>query len=124
MVSARVKIPAGEVTVVSLHLHWPWPYRQQAQMADVLPALEALKAPVFIGGDFNTVAWSNITARIQAATDTQAIGGLRFTKSLFSEIVQLPIDHVLAPINWPASATSGPRLGSDHNSVIAQFALN
>ena len=91
MVSARVKLPAGEVTVVSLHLHWPWPYLQQAQLVDLLPELGALKGPVFIGGDFNTVAWSDVVARIQAATGTQVIGGLRFTKTLFSGLVQLPI---------------------------------
>ena len=124
MVSARVQIPAGEVTVVSLHLHWPWPYGQAAHLKQVLPALAALKGPVFIGGDFNMVAWSNAVAQIEAATDTHTIGGLRFTKSLFSGLVQLPIDQVLGPVNWPASARLGPRLGSDHNSMIAQFALN
>ena len=91
---------------------------------EVLPALEALKGPVFIGGDFNMVAWSQTMSRIETATETRAIGGLRFTKSMFANGVQLPIDHVLGPVNWPASATRGPRLGSDHNSVIARFALN
>lgn len=124
MVSARVQIPAGEVTVVSLHLQWPWPYRQQPQLAKILPALEALKGPVFIGGDFNMVAWSTTAARIEAASDTRVISGLRFTKSLLSGLVQLPIDQVLGPANWPASARIGPKLGSDHNSIIAQFALN
>ncbi len=124
MVSARVALPDGEITVVSLHLHWPWPYGQSTQMDALIPALEGLKGPVFIGGDFNMVAWSIVMARIEAATDTKAIGGFRFTKTLFSGLVQLPIDHVLAPPNWPASAIRGPRLGSDHNSVIAHFALN
>ncbi|HIP24452.1 MAG TPA: hypothetical protein EYG79_12800 [Rhodobacteraceae bacterium] len=124
MVSARVALPDGEVTVVSLHLHWPWPYRQPAQIVDLIPVLEGLKGPVFIGGDFNMVAWSTVVAHIEAATKTKAIGGFRFTKTLFSGLVHLPIDHVLAPANWPASAARGPRLGSDHNSVIAHFALN
>lgn len=124
LVSARIAIPAGEVTVVSLHLNWPWPYDQATQLAGVLPKLARLKGPVFIGGDFNMVAWSHAVAEVEAATDTRAIGGLRFTKTLLSGLVQLPIDQVLAPANWPASATRGPRLGSDHNSVIAQFALN
>ncbi len=124
MVSARVAIPAGEVTVVSLHLRWPWPYGQAAQVAKMLPVLQALKGPVFVGGDFNMVAWSHTVAQIEAATQTKALGGLRFTKSILSGLGQLPIDHVLAPPNWPASARRGPRLGSDHNAVIAQFALN
>lgn len=124
MVSARVRLPTGEVTVVSLHLHWPWPNQQQAQIEDLLPDMDRLKGPVFIGGDFNAVAWSSVANRIQTATDTKVIGGLRFTKALFSGVVQLPIDQVLVPVNWPASASIGPRLGSDHNSVIAQIALN
>ncbi len=124
IVSARVQIPAGEVTVVSLHLKWPWPYGQPAQLAKILPVLEGLKGPLFIGGDFNIAAWSHTMARIEAATKTRAVSGVRFTKSLFSNLVQLPIDHVLAPPKWPAVAHLGPRLGSDHNSVISQFALN
>ena len=124
LVSARIKIPAGEVTVVSLHLAWPWPYGQAAHLKQLLPTLEALKGPVFIGGDFNMVAWSHAVSQIETATETRAIGGLRFTKTLFSGFVQLPIDHVLGPVNWPASASIGPRLGSDHNSVIARFTLN
>ena len=124
IVSARIDLPAGQVTVVSMHLHWPWPYGQAAHLKRILPVLAALKGPVFIGGDFNMVTWSHAVAQIEAATDTRTIGGLRFTKTLFSGLVQLPIDHVLGPVNWPASASIGPRLGSDHNSVIAQFALN
>ena len=124
MVSARIALPDGEVTVASLHLHWPWPYGQQAQLVELLPALQALKGPVFIGGDFNIVAWSDVMARIEAASETKAISGFRFTKSLLSGVIQLPIDHILAPPNWPASASIGPRLGSDHNSVIAHFVLN
>jgi len=124
MVSARVEIPAGEVTVVSLHLTWPWPYGQAARLKQILPALEALKGPVFIGGDFNMVAWSHAVSQVETATNSRAIGGLRFTKSLISGLVQLPIDQVLGPANWPASASIGPQLGSDHNSVIARFALN
>ncbi|MBL1437810.1 MAG: endonuclease/exonuclease/phosphatase family protein [Rhodobacteraceae bacterium] len=124
MVSARVEVPGGEITVVSLHLHWPWPYQQPTQIPDILSALESLKGPVFIGGDFNTVAWSHVAAQIETASNTKVIGGIRFTKTLFSGIMQLPIDQVLAPANWPASASRGPHLGSDHNSVIAQFALN
>lgn len=124
MVSAGIEIPAGEVTVVSLHLSWPWPYEQTSQLERLLPELQNLSGPVFIGGDFNMVPWSQIMASLESATRTEMIGGLRFTKSLFFEAIQLPIDHVLAPKDWPVSAQVGPRLGSDHNSVLASIALN
>ena len=124
VVSVGIDLPAGEVTVVSLHLHWPWPYRQSTQLGRLLPALEGLKGPVFLAGDFNMVPWSHVISQFEAVTNTRVIGGMRFTKSLLAEMVQLPIDHVFTPKGWPASAVVGPRLGSDHNSVIAQFALN
>lgn len=124
VVSVRIKMPAGEITVVSMHLHWPWPYGQAAHVERILPVLQALKGPVFMGGDFNMVPWSHTMGQIESATQTRALAGFRFTKAMFSEFVQLQIDHILAPANWPSSAKTGPRLGSDHNSVIASFALN
>ena len=122
MVSAQVEAPWGEITVVSLHMHWPWPYGQTAQLAELLPLLAALNGPVIVGGDFNMVPWALPVAQVATATDTTVIGGLRFSKSLFSGIVQLPIDHILVPNGWQASAETGPKLGSDHNAILARFA--
>ncbi len=121
MVWARVELAEGVVTVVSLHLYWPWPHGQAAQLSRILPALMELEQPVILAGDFNMVPWSTVLASAQTATDTRLIGGLRFTKSLLGGLVQLPIDQVLVPRGWPASAMRGPKLGSDHASVLAEF---
>ncbi len=122
MVSARVEMPFGDVTVVSLHLNWPWPYDQSRQLPQILAGMKALARPVLIGGDFNMVPWAEPVLRIGKASDARVIGGLRFTKSIVGGAVQLPIDHVISPLGWPASARRGPQLGSDHYSVIARFA--
>ena len=124
MVSAQLDTPFGDVTVVALHVHWPWPYGQEKQLESLRPALEALEGPVLIGGDFNMVPWSSAIERISAATGTQVIGGLHITKTLFAGVIQLPIDHVLVPEGWRAFAKTGPPLGSDHRSVIATFSPN
>lgn len=121
MVSARIAFPFGDVTVVSLHLHWPWPYLQPVHVSELLPELLALDGPVLIAGDFNMVPWATSVQQIEAATDTRVTSGLRFTKSLISGLVQLPIDQVLAPNGWQASTVRGPLLGSDHYSILANF---
>lgn len=121
MVSAQIDVPFGALTVVSLHLYWPWPHSQAKQLANLLPELEALEGPVIVAGDFNMVPWATTISQTEAATDTRVVSGLRFSKSLFSGMVQLPIDQVLVPNGWPASATLAPQLGSDHNAILAQF---
>ncbi len=124
MVSARIKTPLAEVTVVSVHLYWPWPFEQPAQIKTLLIDIQALEAPVIIAGDFNMVPWSVAIERIAGASDTRVIPGLRFTKSMAGRLVQLPIDHIFAPNGWLASATRGPKFGSDHNSLFARFEPN
>lgn len=122
LVSARVALPKGDVTVASLHLYWPFPYGQSRHLEELLPLLEALERPVIVAGDFNMVPWGTPVERVGAATGTRVIAGLRFSKSLFGGVAQLPIDHVLLPIGWRGSAIAGPKLGSDHNAILAQFA--
>ena len=121
MVSARIELPHGDVSVVSLHLHWPWPYHQAAHLENMLPKLQELERPVVVAGDFNMVPWAAPVSAVGAATGTRVVGGLRFTKALFGGLVQLPIDQVLVPVGWQASAQTGPKLGSDHNSVLLRF---
>lgn len=121
MVSAQLETPLGDITVVSLHLHWPWPYRQATQLEALIPALNGLQGPVVVGGDFNMVPWATPIEKIGEATNTRVIAGLRFSKSLLAGFVQLPIDQVMVSNGWLASAETGPQLGSDHNAILARF---
>ena len=113
----RVAAPFGEVTVVSIHLYWPWPERQAAQLAALGPELAALPGPLVIGGDFNQSPWSAAVAEIARASGTRVLPGLRLSFPIGP--AALPIDHVLAPPGWGATATLGPQAGSDHRAVRA-----
>lgn len=119
MASARVLAPEGAVTVVSLHLGWPWPYGQAAQVERVLPQLAGLLGPVVLGGDFNAVPWSRIVARVASATGTERAGPVRPTFLLGG--LPIAIDHVLAPAGWPAGAVMRPRFGSDHRGQVVSL---
>lgn len=119
----RIETPRGPFTIVVLHLHWPWPYQQAEQLAKLIPQLESLPRPIVVAGDFNMVPWSNTVQRIEAATDTQIIPGIRFSLNLYEGVVRLPIDHVLIPKGTVGRAEIGPQLGSDHQSVLAQIAF-
>lgn len=114
LVAARILAPAGEVTAVSLHLHWPWPFGQKAQVEQLLPVLAGLPRPVLVGGDFNAVPGSQAVRRIAAATGSWRGGPLRPT-FLLRRLVPITIDHVLAPEGWAAVAQRRPMFGSDHN---------
>ena len=113
----RVRAPGGDVTVVSVHLFWPWPKRQAAQLALLLPELAALEGPVVVGGDFNQSPWSAAVSAVAKATGTRVLPGLRLSFPIGP--AALPIDHVLAPPGWGAAAALGPRAGSDHRAVRA-----
>lgn len=117
-----------KITVASLHLHWPWPYRQPGQIKRLEPALLALPRPVVLAGDFNAVTWSNAVARVETATGSKVIGGLRLSLMLTgmgtNGIPFLPIDQILMPADWSyRSVRLGPPAGSDHLPVIAKLII-
>ncbi len=124
MAAMQVETPDGPVWVVSLHLHWPYPMGQAAQVKALVPVLTELEGPVVLGGDFNMVPWSHTMRSITAATDTQRIGAPKYTLWL-AAYYSLPIDHVLVNINSrPADTWKRPQLGSDHNGVLARFFIH
>jgi len=124
MVAMQVETPDGPVWVVALHLHWPFPQGQAAQVRRLETALQALDASVVLGGDFNMVPWSHTVRAITSATKTRRIGTPEYTFPLFDGLYMLPIDHVLVNSNSrPAETWRRPQLGSDHYGVLARFYL-
>ncbi|MDJ0822563.1 MAG: endonuclease/exonuclease/phosphatase family protein [Paracoccaceae bacterium] len=119
-VGARVTLQGQAVWVISLHLHWPYPYGQRPQVEQLLPQLAALPEPVILGGDFNMVPWGYDVRRLTATVEGARAGALRAT--LVKRGVPLPIDQVFAP----GGGTSEPRplLGSDHAGVLARVHLD
>ena len=119
LAAMQVTGPDGPVWLVSLHLHWPWPFGQRPQVQALLPVLEALEGPVIVAGDFNMVPWGWSVREVARATGTQRAGALAPT--LWKRGVPLPIDHVLAPFGGSSEVLE--TLGSDHNGVLARVAL-
>ncbi|MDF1873911.1 endonuclease/exonuclease/phosphatase family protein [Vannielia sp.] len=121
--AAKVEGPGGPLWVVSLHLYWPAPRGQWAQIAEIIPQLQRLDAPVLMAGDFNMVPWSSAVARLEAATKTHRVGRARISITQFGGKLRLPIDHVLAPETWRGRTEIRPRAGSDHKGVLMHLTL-
>ncbi len=130
----QVQTEGGPLWLVSLHLHWPFPYSQRDQVRRVLPTLENLEGPVVVGGDFNMVPWSYSVEAIQRATRTVHAGyaGGTFAFSLHHKGMNLaghlptiPIDHVLiSHVGEVVSLDRRDRFGSDHFGLLASFTLS
>lgn len=115
----RVMAPNGPLWVVSIHLHWPWPYRQAQHLEALADDLAALQGPVLIGGDFNMVPGSHALRRITALTGSHVQPGAPATYHL-EGWVGVPIDHVLYPT--PCGTVSRrAKLGSDHHGILARL---
>ncbi|MEM6972726.1 MAG: endonuclease/exonuclease/phosphatase family protein [Pseudomonadota bacterium] len=123
MAAVHLQGPDGPFWLVSLHLHWPWPYRQPEQLSRLLPALAALAAtgdPLVIGGDFNAMPWSSAVDAVARASATRRLGPAHRSFEIAGMYV-LPIDHVLAA--GQGRVTRRPLFGSDHAGLLARVDL-
>lgn len=124
LAAMQVATPDGPVWIVSIHLHWPFPYRQAEQLARLMPALAALTGPIVIGGDFNMVPWSHTLHAVARVTASERAGSVTYSLPMAGGWITLPIDHVLVPRGKGAThARRLALLGSDHHGVLAGFAL-
>jgi endonuclease/exonuclease/phosphatase (EEP) superfamily protein YafD len=122
LAAIQLATPDGPVWLVSIHLHWPYPFEQAEQVERLLPSLTALTGPVILAGDFNMVPWSNTLTQIEQATGSHRLGHVNGT-FLLKNTLLLPIDHVLGPSNCPDQVSTLDLLGSDHHGVLASFAI-
>lgn len=116
----RVAAAGGPVWAVSIHLRWPWPYGQAYQARQIQPVLEALDAPVIVGGDFNMVPWGASVAGIARAARAGVVGPTVTTFRRLGPLAPLPIDHVLLPEGWAGAKELRPMLGSDHSGIVVR----
>lgn len=107
------------VWIVSIHLHWPWPFGQPAQARDLRAVLEGLAGSVLIGGDFNMVRWGHSVQGLAAAARVKAAGPSPGTYLGLAPLARLPIDHALAPAGGRVELR--PALGSDHLGLLARL---
>ncbi len=117
--SVKIEVDGRVIRVISLHLHWPWPHRQAAQLAGLLPGLGGFDGPVLLAGDFNAVAWSHSLAQVERATGAGLIGPDAATFHIPPPGWPVGIDHVL----WSGrgEVTVLPKLGSDHHGLWARL---
>ena len=118
----QVATPDGPVWVIAVHLHWPFPHGQAAQVDLLAKEMEFLDGPVVLAGDFNMVPWSHTVARLETASGTKRAGPAIGTYDLIGPSVVLPIDHVLVP-SGRGTLESRPLLGSDHLGLLLRFDL-
>lgn len=116
---ARVQHPAGAFTAVAIHLHWPYPFGQEAQVNQIMADIAGASRPMILGGDFNMVPWAGAPRRIADVTDTRIAAPIRPT--LFVKGYPLPIDHVLTDARMTASVERRAQFGSDHYGVLARI---
>lgn len=118
LAAVKLATPYGEIWFVSIHLHWPWPFGQAAQIARLEPLLHGLDGHVVVAGDFNAVAWSDAVRRIENASGTQMIGPHRTTFHA-KHAYPLGIDHVLSGSAYTQETHVMPKFGSDHHGIVA-----
>jgi endonuclease/exonuclease/phosphatase (EEP) superfamily protein YafD len=125
-----IRVVAGgqELTVASVHLHWPWPFQQYRQIGELERYLRELPRPVLLAGDFNAAPWSHAVDRIAKASGASVAPGLRFSFDIefndWAPPLPIPIDHILLPGDvTPLDVRLGPELGSDHRPIVARLAL-
>lgn len=120
MAALQLDTPHGTVWVVSIHLRWPWPDGQRAQVAQLVPVLAQLQGDVIIGGDFNAVAWSHSLGQIANAAGVTRVGPYSTTFHLSRLQWPLGIDHVLSHLR-AIDVRVMPKFASDHHGVLVQF---
>lgn len=127
---AQIDFGGREAAVATLHLHWPWPFDQTAQVAGLQPVLRALPENTLLAGDFNATPWS-ATVRTAAAsgglTTVGPFGPTWIYRRLPSGLLfaGLPIDQMLAKggIAIHSARTLEPA-GSDHVALLAEFSIH
>jgi len=110
--------PFGRITAISVHLHWPWPYSQRAQLEALIPELQGLTGSVLLGKDFNMVPWGWPVTATAKATRTERAGPPAMS-FLIEGLLPIPIDHAFAP--GGGQIERRPKLGSDHFGLLARL---
>lgn len=126
LVWMRADVNGKQISFASIHLHWPWPFKQASQIEWMRESLQAIPRPVVVAGDFNAAARSEAVNRVATASNAGVVPGLRFTLRMgprpIGPVAFIPIDHVMMPDSFVVGDVKvGPALGSDHLPVVVMF---
>lgn len=130
MATADIDLGGRTVTVAALHLKWPWPFGQAAQIDRLAGPLSRLGASALAAGDLNATPWSNAVGRIADAGGLVRVGGSTpswLSRSLpisWRQWIGLPIDHVFRKGSVTVhSVDTQEDVGSDHAPLLVEFSL-
>ncbi|HHZ10259.1 MAG TPA: AP endonuclease [Rhizobiales bacterium] len=130
MSTATIDFGGRPVAVAALHLEWPWPFDQPAQIGRLAPHLAALAPTALVAGDLNAVPWSHAVRRIAAAgglARAPAAGPTWLWRRLPVSLrpwIGLTIDHVFTKGAIAIhSVTIAEPVGSDHAPLLVEFSL-
>jgi len=130
LATAGVNFDGREVIVASIHLGWPWPFKQAEQIDEVLPILRSLPGAVILAGDFNAAAWSAAAARVAKVGDMTLVpsakptwlplGAPRWLRPWFG----LSLDHIYFKGNIAIKSDRiEGNVGSDHLPTVVDFSI-
>ncbi len=108
----QVQTAQGPLTVVAVHMNWPWPSNYAGRQRRVQRILGELPQPMVIAGDFNMVPWATSVQRLERRTGTEVVTPLRFSFRPKGLQALLPIDHVMVPAGMQARSALVPGLGA------------
>lgn len=112
-----------QIWIVSLHLEWPFPYRQFQQSTQVSNRISKLDGPVIIAGDFNMVPWGESVLKISRTVGNEILGQTRNSFKFGRWLLPLPLDNILVPKGTVGSVETRPYMGSDHLGLLARMEL-
>lgn len=129
MATATVDLGGRFVDIGTLHLHWPWPKDQAAQIERLAPELGQLSETAILSGDLNATPWSAASQRVAEAAGVTFAGPVNPTwlwRRLpeWLRFTGLPIDRIFTKgeVVVRSVHTLEPA-GSDHLPVLLEFSL-
>lgn len=129
LATASVDLGGRFVDIGTLHLHWPWPKEQAAQIGRMAPELGQLQETAILSGDLNATPWSAASQRVAEAAGVTFAGPDNPTwlwRRLpeWLRFAGLPIDRIFTKgeIVVRSVRTLEP-VGSDHLPVLLEFSL-
>ncbi|WP_158498763.1 endonuclease/exonuclease/phosphatase family protein [Magnetospira sp. QH-2] len=118
----------GGLTILNTHLEPPVSHekfqRREIQLAALKMALDRIKGPLVIGGDFNATPWSPLYRDLLSQNRLLASGSVLWSWPSGWLLPGIPIDHFFGRDGAQVRVLSaGPDLGSDHKPLLADVAF-
>lgn len=130
LATATVNLDGRFVGLGSIHLAWPWPRRQAAQIEAMRPNLATIGETAILAGDMNAAPWSHAARQVSAhagMTRMENIGGTWIFRVWPRQLARfgLPIDHVMSKGGVVVHDVRRlESVGSDHLPLLIEFSLS